>query len=79
MTDLSATSSAATPHTGAPAVLRAVALALLCGVLQWGVPQYTLGSTTLAPLSIALGVAVAAAMSRGRWTVPAALVGVLSL
>ena len=77
MTPPSVTSSAATPRSGARAVLRAVALALLCGVLQWGLPQYTLGSSTLAPLAIVLGVAVAAAMSRGRWTVPAALVGVL--
>jgi PAS domain S-box-containing protein len=77
MTHPSVTSSAATPRSGARAVLRAAALALLCGVLQWGLPQYTLGSSTLAPLAIVLGVAVAAAMSRGRWTVPAALVGVL--
>ena len=77
MADLSISSSVATPRSGARAVLRSVALALLCGVLQWGLPQYTLGSSTLAPLSIVLGVAVAAAMSRGRWTVPAALVGVL--
>ena len=77
MSDSSVTSSAARPRSGARAALRAVALALLCGVLQWGLPQYTLGSSTLAPLSIVLGVAVAAAMSRGRWTVPAALLGVL--
>jgi hypothetical protein len=54
------------------AALRALALALLCGVLQWGLPPYALGSSTLAPLSIVLGMAVAAAMSRGRWTVPGA-------
>ena len=77
MTDRSAAASATTAHPGARAVLRAVALALLCGVLQWLLPRYALGGATLAPLSIVLGVAVAAAMSRGRWTVPAALVGVL--
>ncbi len=58
------------------AVLRAVALALLCGLLQALLPRYTLGAVALAPLSVVLGVAVAAAMSRGRWTVPAALAGV---
>jgi PAS domain S-box-containing protein len=60
------------------AVLRAVALALLCGLLQALLPRYTLGTAALAPLSVVLGVAVAAAMSRGRWTVPAALLGVLA-
>jgi PAS domain S-box-containing protein len=60
------------------AVLRAIALALLCGLLQALLPRYTLGASTLAPLSVVLGVAVAAAMSRGRWTVPAALAGVLA-
>ncbi|MDO9286568.1 MAG: ATP-binding protein [Aquabacterium sp.] len=59
-------------------VLRSVALALLCGLLQAGLPSYTLGTVSLPPLSIVLGVAVAAAMSRGRWTVPAALAGVLA-
>ena len=59
------------------AMLRAVALALLCGVLQALLPRYTLGAATLAPLSIVLGVAVAAAVSRGRWTVPSAFLGVL--
>ncbi len=58
-------------------VTRAVALALLCALLQALLPRYTLGATTLAPLSVVLGVAVAAAMSRGRWTVPSALAGVL--
>ncbi|MBL8348903.1 MAG: PAS domain S-box protein [Burkholderiaceae bacterium] len=60
------------------AMLRAVALALLCAALQALLPRYTLGTATLAPLSIVLGVAVAAAASRGRWTVPAAFVGVLA-
>ena len=68
----------ATAHPWLRAVWRAVALALLCGLLQWWLPRYTLGATTLAPLSVVLGVAVAAAMSRGRWTVPAALAGVLA-
>jgi PAS domain S-box-containing protein len=59
-------------------VLRSVALALLCGVLQALLPSYTLGTLMLPPLSVVLGVTVAAAMSRGRWTVPAALAGVLA-
>lgn len=59
-------------------VLRSVALALLCGVLQAVLPAYTLGAVALPPLSVVLGVAVAAAMSRGRWTVPAAVAGVLA-
>ena len=59
-------------------LLRSVALALLCGLLQAVLPSYTLGTVSLPPLSIVLGVAVAAAMSRGRWTVPAALAGVLA-
>ncbi len=57
--------------------LRALLLALLCAALQALLPTYTLGSAALAPLSVVLGVAVAAAMSRGRWTVPSALAGVL--
>lgn len=57
---------------------RAVALALLCGLLQALLPRYTLGTASLAPLSVVLGVAVAAAMSRGRWTVPSALAGLLA-
>ena len=59
------------------AVLRSVALALLCFLLQASLPSYTLGMVDLPPLSVVLGVAVAAAMSRGRWTVPAAMAGVL--
>ena len=58
--------------------MRAVLLALLCGLLQALLPRYTLGTAALAPLSVVLGVAVAGAMSRGRWTVPAALAGVLA-
>ena len=59
------------------ALLRWVALALLCGLLQASLPSYTLGMVDLPPLSVVLGVAVAAAMSRGRWTVPAAMAGLL--
>ncbi len=58
--------------------LRAAALALLCAVLQALLPTYTLGTAMLAPLSVVLGVVAAAAMARGRWTVPAALAGVLA-
>ena len=64
-------------RTMSRAVLRTVALALLCGGLQALLPRYTLGAAALVPLSVVLGVTVAAAMTRGRWTVPAALVGVL--
>ncbi len=59
-------------------VTRALALALLCAALQALLPAYTLGTAMLAPLSVVLGVTVAAAMARGRWTVPAALAGVLA-
>ncbi|OGB04941.1 MAG: hypothetical protein A3E25_13675 [Burkholderiales bacterium RIFCSPHIGHO2_12_FULL_69_20] len=59
-------------------LLRSVVLALLCGALQAVLPSYALGTVSLPPLSIVLGVTVAAAMSRGRWTVPAALAGVLA-
>ncbi len=57
--------------------IRALALALLCATLQALLPSYTLGTAMLAPLSVVLGVVVAAAMARGRWTLPAALAGVL--
>ncbi len=67
----------APPRVGR-AVLRAVLLALLCCALQALLPRYTLGATTLAPLSLVLGVMVAAGLSRGRWTVPAALLGVVA-
>jgi PAS domain S-box-containing protein len=77
MTDHTAPAAATQAHPLARALLRAAALVLLCGLLQWLLPRYALGGATLAPLSIVLGVAVAAAMSRGRWTVPASLVGVL--
>ncbi|MDH4392593.1 MAG: hypothetical protein QE285_14370, partial [Aquabacterium sp.] len=56
----------------------AAALAVLCAVLQALLPTYTLGTATLAPLSVVLGVVAAAAMARGRWAVPAALLGVLA-
>ena len=65
----------AAAHTLPRALLRYAALALLCGLLQAGLPRYSLGSALLAPLSMVLGVTAAAVMSRGRWTLPAALVG----
>ena len=71
-------SSAPSQTTWQRGATRAVALALLCALLQALLPRYTLGTASLAPLSVVLGVAVAAAMSRGRWTVPAALAGVLA-
>ena len=57
---------------------RALALALLCAALQTLLPAYTLGTAVLTPLSVVLGVVVAAALARGLWTVPAALAGVLA-
>ena len=70
--------STATLHPGTGHGLsRALALALLCAALQALLPAYTLGTAVLPPLSVVLGVVVAAAMARGRWTVPAALLGVL--
>ena len=57
---------------------RGLALALLCGALQALLPRYTLGAVALAPLSVVLGVVVAAAMARGRWTLPSALIGVFA-
>ncbi|OYU99747.1 MAG: hypothetical protein CFE45_11770, partial [Burkholderiales bacterium PBB5] len=56
---------------------RLLLLAILCAAMQALLPSYALGATELPPLSLVLGVAAAAAMSRGRWTVPAALLGVL--
>jgi PAS domain S-box-containing protein len=47
-------------------------------VLQWALPSYPLGAGDVTPLAVVLGVAAAAVMSRGRWTVPAALLGVLA-
>jgi PAS domain S-box-containing protein len=71
--------STATLHPGTGHGLsRALALALLCAALQALLPAYTLGTAVLPPLSVVLGVVVAAAMARGRWTVPAALLGVLA-
>ena len=71
------TDSSHANHPLSRGLLRTLALALLCGLLQALLPRYTLGTAALAPLSVVLGVAVAAAISRGRWTVPAALAGVL--
>ena len=59
-------------------LLRMVLLALLCGVLQAVLPRYDIGADQLSPLSVVLGVAVAAAATRGRWMVPAVLVGVIA-
>ena len=56
-------------------LLRNAALALLCGLLQALLPRYALGSALLTPLSVVLGVAVAATVSRGRWVLPAAFLG----
>ena len=56
-------------------LLRNTALALLCGLLQALLPRYALGSALLMPLSVVLGVAVAATVSRGRWVLPAAFLG----
>jgi len=66
------------PASAAHIAIRSLALALLCAALQAGLPGYTLGTAVLSPLSVVLGVAAAAAMARGRWTVPAALAGVLA-
>ncbi len=65
-------------HSLGRRVFSAAALALLCALLQAVLPTYTLGTAMLAPLSVVLGVVAAAAMARGRWTLPAALLGVLA-
>ncbi len=57
-------------------LLRNAALALLCGLLQALLPRYLLGTDSLAPLSMALGVAVAATLARGGQVLPAALLGI---
>ena len=57
-------------------MLRYILLALLCGLLQALLPQYTLGAAALPPLSVVLGVAVAAVLARGAWTALAAVAGV---
>ena len=56
-------------------VWRALALALLCGLLQVALPRYPLAGLSLVPLDMVLGVALAAALARGLATLPAALVG----
>ena len=56
--------------------LRLCLVALLCGALQAWLPHYDIGADNLGPLSVVLGLAVGAAATRGRWTVPAALLGV---
>ncbi len=70
--------SNAAPSPWHRSLSRATVLALLCAALQAGLPRYTLGAAALAPLSVVLGVAVAAALARGRWTVPSAMLGVLA-
>jgi hypothetical protein len=57
---------------------RLLALALLCALLHALLPAYTLGTALLPPLSVVLGVAAAAAVARGPFTVPAAVAGVLA-
>ena len=65
-----------TPGTSFSRVLlRSAALALACGLLQALLPRYTLGAAVLAPLSVVLGVTAAAVLARGRWVLPAALLG----
>ncbi len=56
--------------------LRMGLLALLCGVLQAVLPRYAVGADELSPMSVVLGVAVAAVSTRGRWMVLAVLAGV---
>lgn len=56
--------------------LRLVLVTLLCGIFQALLPRYEIGADSLSPLSVVLGLAVAAAATRGRWTVPAVLLGV---
>ena len=65
-----------TPSPWHRVVLRYALLALLCGLLQALLPRYTLGASAFAPLSVPLGVAVAAVLARGGWTVLAAMAGV---
>lgn len=56
-------------------VWRALALALLCGLLHAALPRYPLAGLSLVPLDMVLGVALAAVLARGLATLPAALVG----
>ncbi|MBP6901013.1 MAG: response regulator [Burkholderiaceae bacterium] len=70
-------SSVSAPHALRRGLLRAVLLALLCAALQALLPRYPLGVLELPPLALVLGITVAAAMSRGRWTLPAAVAGML--
>ena len=57
---------------------RAFFLAAACGGLQAALPAYPLGMVELAPLSLVLGLATAALLARGPWTLPAALVGLVA-
>ena len=67
---------AETPSPWHRTLLRYVLLALLCAALQALLPRYTLGAAAFAPLSVVLGVAVAAVLARGVWLVAAAMAGV---
>ena len=58
-------------------LLRNAALALLCGLLQALLPSYPLGPTLLVPLSVVLGVVVAAVVSRGFGMLGAAWLGLV--
>ena len=73
---LASNRSSNTPSPWHRVVLRYALLALLCGLLQALLPRYTLGASAFAPLSVPLGVAVAAVLARGGWTVLAAMAGV---
>ena len=76
-TGLANDTAASTCHRLPRLLLRSAALALLCGTVQALLPRYPLGALLLAPLSVALGITVAAVLSRGRWTLPAALLGLM--
>ena len=76
-TGLANDTAATTGHRLPRLLLRSAALALLCGTVQALLPRYPLGALLLAPLSVALGITVAAVLSRGRWTLPAALLGLM--
>jgi PAS domain S-box-containing protein len=59
-----------------PTLPRALALALVCALLQAVVPRMPLGVAELAPWSLALGVAAAARIGHGRTAGWAALAGI---
>ena len=70
------TFTADTPSPWHRTLLRYALLALLCAALQALLPRYTLGAAAFVPLSVVLGVAVAAVLARGVWLAPAAMAGV---